>query len=240
MNKGYFLLGVVRMLHQNTSRFSSSKMNSALRNIFQQYGDSVTLHFDRNFNDMSYDELINKFYMAAEIAKYDGIQKVRNVANGYTIKHIETFEELRDSCDGEWCISYDDSIWYEFVEEEETCVYLVENQELLNSVDEKSEEWEASNEKMSDPYDDSEFGEFGSGVAPYDNFGLSRFIVLVNTSFIMIYSRWNIPNCLDGEFLNNQQIQELLGMPIKEAFPYIKPVRYEEDDEEIFESDENE
>lgn len=235
LGKGYFLLGIVRMIHKDSSRFSGARMNSALRNIFQLYGDSYTTKLDRNFNGMSFDELMEKYYQAADVVETNGVKKIRQVANGYTIKHIETYDEMRETCDGEWCISYDDSIWYEFVEEDNCCVYVVENEEMINSVDEDSEEWEDANWKLSDPYDGSEFGTFGSGVAPYDTYGLSRFVVLVNPSYLMVYSRWNIPNCLDGDFLNGEQIQQLLGLSIKEAFPYIEPIEYDEDNDEMFE-----
>ena len=235
LGKGYFLLGIVRMIHKDSLRFSGARMNSALRNIFQLYGDSYITKLDRNFNGMSFDELMNKYYQAADVVETNGVIKIRQVANGYTIKHIETYDEMRETCDGEWCISYDNSIWYELVEEDECCVYVVENEEMINSVDEDSEEWEEANWKLSDPRDDSEFGTFGSGVAPYDTYGLSRFVVLVNPSYCMVYSRWNIPNCLDGEFLNGEQIQQLLGISFKEAFPYIEPIEYDEDDDEMFE-----
>ena len=235
LGKGYFLLGIVRMIHKDSSRFSGARMNSALRNIFQLYGDSYTTKLDRNFNGMSFDELMEKYYQAADVVETNSVKKIRQVANGYTIKHIETYDEMRETCDGEWCISYDDSIWYEFVEEDNCCVYVVENEEMINSVDEDSEEWEEANWKLSDPDDNTEFGTFGSGIAPYDTYGLSRFVVLVNPSYCMVYSRWNIPNCLDGEFLNGEQIQQLLGISFKEAFPYIEPIEYDEDDEEMFE-----
>lgn len=223
--RGRYLLGIVRLIHENGNKFKATKMNNILYNMKKQ-----EVYMDRNLNDMTYDELVEKFYIPEEVQEVDGVKKIRQVANGYTIKHIETFDEMRMSCDGEWCISYADDIWYEIVEECHECVYLVENQEMVNSIDENSEEWYETSEIMSDPEDMSVLGTYGSGKAPYDTYGLSRFIVLIHPSYISVYSRWNIPNCLDGGFLNKQQLEDLLGLPFDEAFPYIKPVEYNEED----------
>lgn len=228
--KGYFLLGIVRILHKETSKFSSTKMNNILYSIKNQYDDPTTV-LDRDFNGMSFEELIQKYYVTNDVVSIDGVKKIRQAANGYTIKHVETYDEMRDFCNGEWCISYDDSSWYELVGENQECVYLVENQKMIDSVDENSEEWEEASEMLSDPYDNSEFGEYGSGKAPYDTYGLSRFVVLVHPSYIAVYSRWNIPNCFDGNYLTKIQLEELLGLPFNEAFPYVKPMEYDEDDE---------
>ena len=225
LNRGYFLLGIVRLIHENGNKFKATKMNNILYNIKKQ-----EIYMDRNLNGLSYDKLVEKFYIPEEVQEVDGVKKIRQVANGYTIKHIETFDEMRMSCDGEWCISYANDVWYEIVEECHECIYLVENIEMVNSVDENSEEWEDASEKMSDPDDSSDFGRYGSGQAPYDTYGLSRFVVMVHPSYISVYSRWNIPNCLDGNFLNKQQLEDLLGLPFDEAFPYIKPIEYDEDD----------
>ena len=223
--RGRYLLGIVRLMHENGSKFKATKMNNILYNMKKQ-----EFYTDRNLNGLSYDELVEKFYVPEEMQEVDGVKKIRKVANGYTIKHIETFDEMRMSCDGEWCISYANDVWYEIVEDCHECVYLVENIEMVNSVDENSEEWEDASEKMSDPYDSFDFGRYGSGQAPYDTYGLSRFVVMVHPSYISVYSRWNIPNCLDGDFLNKQQLEDLLGLPFDEAFPYIKPIEYDEDD----------
>lgn len=223
--RGRYLLGIVRLIHENGNKFKATKMNNILYNMKKQ-----EFYMDRNLNGLSYDELVEKFYIPEEVQEVDGVKKIRQVANGYTIKHIETFDEMRMSCDGEWCISYADDMWYEIVEECHECVYLVENQEMVNSIDENSEEWYETAEIMSDPEDMSVLGTYGSGKAPYDTYGLSRFIVLIHPSYISVYSRWNIPNCLDGGFLNKQQLEDLLGLPFVEAFPYIKPIEYDEDD----------
>lgn len=226
--RGRYLLGIVRLIHENGNKFKATKMNNILYNMKKQ-----EFYMDRNLNGLSYDELVEKFYIPEEVQEVDGVKKIRQVANGYTIKHIETFDEMRMSCDGEWCISYANDVWYEIVEDCHECVYLVENIEMVNSVDENSEEWEDASEKMSDPKDSSDFGRYGSGQAPYDTYGLSRFVVMVHPSYISVYSRWNIPNCLDGNFLNKQQLEDLLGLPFDEAFPYVKPIEYDED--EMFE-----
>lgn len=227
--RGYYLLGIVRLIHENGNKFKATQMNNILYNMKKQ-----EVYMDRNLNDMTYDELVEKFYVPEEIQEVDGVQKIRKVANGYTIRHVETFDEMRMVCDGEWCISYADDIWYELVEENHECVYVVENQEMIKSINMNSEEWYETSEMMSDPYDSSEFGEYGSGKAPYDTYGLSRFVVLIHPSYTSVYSRWNIPNCLDGDFLSNEQLENLLGLPFNEAFPYIKPIEYNED--ELFEN----
>ncbi|MBR0361958.1 MAG: hypothetical protein IIX35_06365, partial [Paraprevotella sp.] len=44
-----------------------------------------------------------------------------------------------------------------------------------------------------------------------------------------MYSRWNVPDELDGQFLNREELEEVIGMPFNEAFPYIKPDEVEEE-----------
>ena len=60
-------------------------------------------------------------------------------------------------------------------------------------------------------------------IAPYDTYGLSRFVVIVDINGrISCYSRYNLSDGRDGFFLNKEQLEELLGVNPKEAFPYIK------------------
>jgi hypothetical protein len=97
----------------------------------------------------------------------------------------------------------------------------------MKSIDTKSKEFDYASDIMATPtlYD---LGEYGSGEPPYDTYGLSRFVVLVSPNGLYVYSRWNIPDDLDGQFLNREELEEIVGMPFNEAFPYIKPYEVED------------
>ena len=59
---------------------------------------------------------------------------------------------------------------------------------------------------------------------PYDNCGLSAFVVLVGKDGRLdeCYSRYNMPDMCDGRFLDEEQICNLLGISnFSEVFPYV-------------------
>ena len=224
-NKRYYLLGVIRLIYEEKLRGRHlSELNNILYNI-RERNDIL----DRNLDGLSFMDLWEEYYNTEDsVNNVDSVEKIRKTPTGYVIKHIESYEESSNSGPEDWCITYEEEYYYTVVNAGD-CIYIVENPEMMKSIDRKSKEFEYACRMMGDPtiYD---LGEYGSGEPPYDTFGLSRFVVLVNPSGLYVYSRWNIPDELDGQFLNREELEEIVGMPFNEAFPYIKP---DEVDDEI-------
>ena len=228
-NKRYYLLGVIRLIYEEKLRGKHlSELNNILYNI-RERNDIL----DRNLDGLSFMDLREKYFNAEDTIKnVPEVEKIRKTPTGYIIKHIESYEESYNSGPQDWCITYEEEYYYLLVEAGD-CIYIVENPELMNSVDMNSKEFKMASDKMVDPtlYD---LGEYGSGEPPYDIYGLSRFVVLVNPSGTYVYSRWNIPDDLDGHFLNREELEEVIGMPFNEAFPYIKPSEVDDEIEQKY------
>lgn len=218
-NKCYYLLGITRLVIDEKLRGKHiSELNKILLNI-EKRGDKLS----RDLDGMSFIDLWEEYYEDEIVLQSESVQKVRTTPTGYVIKHIETFDESYNSGPQDWCITYEEEYFYSLVNAKD-CIYLVENPQMMAEIDriQNTPEFRSVEDKMSEPIID-DLGVYGSNEAPYDTFGLSRFIVTVNTSDILVYSRWNIPDGLDGDFLNKEELEEVLGMPFNEAFPYIKP-----------------
>lgn len=224
-NKRYYLLGVIRLVYEEKLRGRHlSELNNILYNI-RERNDIL----DRNLDGLSFMDLWEEYYNTEDsVNNVDSVEKIRKTPTGYVIKHIESYEESYNSGPQDWCITYEEEYYYSVVSEGD-CIYIVENPEMMKSIDTNSKEFNYACHMMGDPtlYD---LGEYGSGEPPYDTYGLSRFVVLVNPNGTYVYSRWNIPDELDGQFLNREELEEVIGMPFNEAFPYIKP---DELDDEI-------
>ena len=228
-NKRYYLLGVIRLIYEEKLRGKHlSELNNILYNI-RERNDIL----DRNLDGLSFIDLWEKYYNTEDTIKNaPEVEKIRKTPTGYIIKHIESYEESYNSGPQDWCITYEEEYYYSLVEAGD-CIYIVENPELMNSVNMNSKEFKMANNKMVEPtlYD---LGEYGSGEPPYDTYGLSRFVVLVNPNGTYVYSRWNIPDDLDGHFLNREELEEVIGMPFNEAFPYVKPMELDDEIEQKY------
>lgn len=228
-NKRYYLLGVIRLVYEEKLRGKHlSELNNILYNI-RERNDIL----DRNLDGLSFIDLWEKYYNTEDTIKNEPeVEKIRKTPTGYIIKHIESYEESYNSGPQDWCITYEEEYYYSLVEAGD-CIYIVENPELMNSVNMNSKEFKMANNKMVEPtlYD---LGEYGSGEPPYDTYGLSRFVVLVNPNGTYVYSRWNIPDDLDGHFLNREELEEVIGMPFNEAFPYVKPMELDDEIEQKY------
>ena len=228
-NKRYYLLGVIRLVYEEKLRGKHlSELNNILYNI-RERNDIL----DRNLDGLSFMDLREKYFNAEDTIKnVPEVEKIRKTPTGYIIKHIESYEESYNSGPQDWCITYEEEYYYSLVEAGD-CIYIVENPELMNSVNMNSKEFKMANNKMVEPtlYD---LGEYGSGEPPYDTYGLSRFVVLVNPNGTYVYSRWNIPDDLDGHFLNREELEEVIGMPFNEAFPYVKPMELDDEIEQKY------
>lgn len=228
-NKRYYLLGVIRLVYEEKLRGKHlSELNNILYNI-RERNDIL----DRNLDGLSFMDLREKYFNAEDTIKnVPEVEKIRKTPTGYVIKHIESYEESYNSGPQDWCITYEEEYYYSVVDAGD-CIYIVENPEMMKSIDTKSKEFKIANNKMVEPtlYD---LGDYGSGEPPYDTYGLSRFVVLVNPNGTYVYSRWNIPDDLDGHFLNREELEEVIGMPFNEAFPYVKPMELDDEIEQKY------
>ena len=228
-NKRYYLLGVIRLVYEEKLRGKHlSELNNILYNI-RERNDIL----DRNLDGLSFMDLREKYFNAEDTIKnVPEVEKIRKTPKGYVIKHIESYEESYNSGPQDWCITYEEEYYYSVVDAGD-CIYIVENPEMMKSIDTKSKEFKIANNKMEEPtlYD---LGDYGSGEPPYDTYGLSRFVVLVNPNGTYVYSRWNIPDDLDGHFLNREELEEVIGMPFNEAFPYVKPMELDDEIEQKY------
>ena len=228
-NKRYYLLGVIRLVYEEKLRGKYlSELNNILYNI-RERNDIL----DRNLDGLSFMDLREKYFNAEDTIKnVPEVEKIRKTPTGYIIKHIESYEESYNSGPQDWCITYEEEYYYSVVDEGD-CIYIVENPEMMKSINTESKKFEIASSKMEEPilYD---LGEYGSGEPPYDTYGLSRFVVLVNPNGTYVYSRWNIPDDLDGHFLNREELEDVVGMPFNEAFPYVKPMELDDEIEQKY------
>ena len=240
INGGQYLLGVLRLLFEdNLPKDEYSTLNKILYKIghCNYYEKEKAGVLDPNFGGQSFDELKEKLFVPDfEGAEFSTAEKQVKVANGYTVTRIDSYDEMNARCDGEWCISYDDTLWYELIED--GTVYLVENEELIDKYDkeyEKDPEYWQDLGYMAGEEDDMDKAGYinsdlswtnkpGSWKFPYDVYGMSRIVVVIYKNVFACYSRWNMPNEFDGDYLTKGQLEKLLGVKFEDVFkPIGKP-----------------
>ena len=234
---GKFMLGVMRILfEEGLPRDEYSVLNKILYKIANSnYYERQGIN-DPNLGGKTFEELKEKYFVPDfEGTEFSTSEKMIKLGNGYTVTRIDSYDEMNARCDGEWCISYDDCLWYELAAD--GTVYLVENEELINKHDEAMEDKEYANQfdelcYISGEEDDmNEMGLInddlswvnkpGSWKFPYDYYGLSRFVVIVYKSSFVVYSRYNMPNEFDGDYLTKGQLEKLLGIKFEDVFKFI-------------------
>ena len=234
---GRYMLGVLRLLFEENL---PKKEYGVLNKILYKIGNSNYYERqwvnDGNLGGWSFEQLKEKYFVPDfEGDKFSTVEKIVKLPNGYTITRIDSYDEMNARCDGEWCISYDENMWNELTEGE--TVYLVENEELINKFDEAMED-----PKYSNKFDDIAYvageeddmrdmalinsrlewtNKLGSWKFPYDIYGLSRFVVLVGKEYLTVYSRYNMPNEFDGDYLTKEQLEQLLGVNFTDVFKYV-------------------
>lgn len=234
---GKFMLGVMRILfEEGLPRDEYSVLNKILYKIANSnYYERQGIN-DPNLGGKTFEELKEKYFVPDfEGTEFSTSEKIVRLKDGFTVTRIDSYDEMNARCDGEWCISYDDSLWYELVAD--GTVYLVENEELINKHDEAMENQEYANQfgelcYIAGEEDDmDEMGFINSDLAwtnkpgswkfPYDYYGLSRFVVIVYKSSFVVYSRYNMPNEFDGDYLTKGQLEKLLGIKFEDVFKFV-------------------
>ena len=182
-------------------------------------------------NDLSSLISNEKSKIGNSVKKADSVKK-RTTPNGYVITRIDSYDELKGSTNEEWCIGYDRDMYDWIVGESNAVVYIAANPEF-GGMWRPLEAYGADGEEHDpDEFEDdhSLCGSFGSGIFPYDKYGLSAICVLVyDDGSSSTYSRWNIPDSeLEGDedFLTRNELSRLIGMPFNEAFPYVEGTFY--------------
>lgn len=234
---GYHMLGVLRLLfEENLPREEYSTLNKILYKIGHcNYYEKVQAGvLDPDFNGQSFEELKEKLFVPDfEGTEFSTSEKQVKVANGYTVTRIDSYDEMNARCDGEWCISYDDMLWYELIDD--GTVYLVENEGLIDKYDKEYEKnpefWQDLGDMAGEEDEMAENGYIndklewtnkpGSWQFPYDIYGLSRIVVVVYKNVFACYSRWNMPNEFDGDYLTKGQIEKLLGVKFEDVFKLV-------------------
>lgn len=234
---GRYMLGVLRLLfEENLPKDEYSVLNKILykianSNYYERQGVN-----DPNLGGKTFEELKEKYFVPDfEGTEFSTSEKIVRLKDGFTVTRIDSYDEMNARCDGEWCISYDDSLWYELVAD--GTVYLVENEELINKHDEAMDDKEYANRFEELCYiageedDMDEMGLINSDLAwtnkpgswkfPYDYYGLSRFVVIVYKNSFTVYSRYNMPNEFDGDYLTKGQLEKLLGIKFEDVFKFV-------------------
>ena len=126
-NKRYYLLGVIRLIYEEKLRGRHlSELNNILYNI-RERNDIL----DRNLDGLSFMDLWEEYYNTdGDVNNVDGVEKIRKTPTGYVIKHIESYDESYNSGPQDWCITYDQELYYTVVNGG-NCIYIAENPEMM-------------------------------------------------------------------------------------------------------------
>ena len=229
-----YLLGVVRLVYENNlyRGYGNGDKINAINNILYNIGKSGD-KLDNNLDGLSLEDLMKKYYKTKKVNSQFTVEPIRHTPKGYVIKHIRDFNESYTSGPQDWCITYEEEYFYDIVSRG-GCIYIVENPTMMAEAEKRwnTPEYREIINLMGDPTR-ADLGTFGSNEPPYDIFGLSRFVVLINPRYTSVYSRWNIPDDLDGDFLNEFEMEKVIGMPFDTAFPYVAP-----SEEDVMEAEE--
>ena len=198
-----FLLGVVRLFLNKELADGNAimKLNSYLPYIAS---DAHVNEYDNNLNDMSYDEIAERFRpmytQDAEKSRKESFGKERTVNTEYSIVRIPDFETASKYGDyTTWCVTHDDYAYDSYTSEGRGLFYFC----LRKGFERVSK-------------------EVGEG-CPLDEYGLSMIAVSVtdegepNT----ITCRWNHDNGANDHVMSKDDLEDLLGVNFYEAFkPY--------------------
>jgi hypothetical protein len=127
VNGGQYMLGVLRILFdENLPREDYGILNKILYKLNYTYGADRQLVNDGNLGGWSFEQLKDKFFVPDfKGDEFSTAEKQVKLQNGYTVTRIDSYDEMNAMCDGEWCISYDESLWLDLTSD--NTVYLVEN-----------------------------------------------------------------------------------------------------------------
>lgn len=175
-----------------------------------------------------YGEELEKRYKYNEPVSADDVPKSVKTKNGYTVTRIDSYEELENFVpDDTWCIDHYDDMYDSFVEDDSNTLYIAmkDGCEFMK-MPELDEKFLAILDGDSYYTEDLDAcGKFGSGVFPYDDYGLSMLCIIVHgDGWASIWSRYNIQDSnIDGgdSYLTMDEASQILGDPINKVCPYV-------------------
>ena len=200
-----FLMGIVRLFLDNQLSDGSSiqKLNKLLPYIAS---DTHIKEYDNNINDLSLDEINNKFssiqQQDAEQSKKNSYSKQHVKNNDYTIVRIPDFKTA--SKYGEytsWCVTHSDDMYMNYTTNGRGLFYFCLKNGFETVPKEKGEN------------------------APLDEYGLSMIAVSVDEEGEpnTITSRWNHDMEGNDHIMSKDELENLLGVNFYETFkPYSK------------------
>ena len=197
---GKFILGVTRMFCDGelTSANDIGKLNSTLKLVAS---NAHINEYDRNLNNLSYQELIQRFSKAMsdnlEAEKNEIDQMTFNSPSDYEIVRIDSFEQAEEYGDYvSWCVTHDEEMFDSYTSDGINQFYFC----------------------LKNGFEGVE--EVPSEGCPLDEYGLSMIAVSVNENGMLntCTCRWNHDNGGDDGIMNTKEISQVIGMNFFEAF----------------------
>ena len=197
---GKFILGVTRMFCNGELRNANDigNLNSTLKLVAS---DAHINEYDRNLNNLSCQELIQRFAKAMSDnldAEKDEInQMVFDAPSDYEIVRIDSFEQAEKYGDYvSWCVTHDEDMFDSYTSDGINQFYFCLKYGF-ESVDEQP----------------------GDG-CPLDEYGLSMIAVSVNENGMLntCTCRWNHDNGGDDSIMDAKQVSQVIGMNFFEVF----------------------
>ena len=197
---GKFILGVTRMFCDGELRTANDigNLNSTLKLVAS---DAHINEYDRNLNNLSCQELIQRFAKAMsdnlEAEKDEIGQMTFNTPSDYEIVRIDSFEQAEEYGDYvSWCVTHDSHMFDSYTSDGINQFYF-----CLKNGFEGIEEVESEG-------------------CPLDEYGLSMIAVSVNENGMLntCTCRWNHDNGGDDSIMNAKEISQVIGMNFFEVF----------------------
>ena len=199
-NGGKFILGVTRMFldRQLTTATDINKLNQTLKLVSS---DAHVNEYDRNLNNLSAKELIDRFSTAMTDNLMKDKDEVNNLGslknNGYDIVKIESFKQASQySRYTSWCVTHYENMYNSYTDDGLNTFYfcLKKGFEKVPKV-------------------------MGEG-CPLDEYGLSMIAVSVDESGMLntCTCRWNHDNGGNDNIMDTKQISSVIGANFYDTF----------------------
>ena len=197
---GKFILGAARMFCDGELRTANDigNLNSTLKLVAS---DAHINEYDKNLNDMSYQDLIQRFAKAmsdnleAEKAEVDSM--VFDTPSDYEIVRIDSFEQASEyGRYTSWCVTHDRKMFDSYTSDGINQFYFC-LKHGFEGVEERASEG-----------------------CPLDEYGLSMIAVSVNENGMLntCTCRWNHDNGGDDNVMNTKELSQVIGMNFFEVF----------------------
>ena len=197
---GKFILGVTRMFCDSELRTANDigRLNSTLKLIAS---DAHINEYDRNLNNLSCQELIQRFAKAMsdnlEAEKDEINQMVFDTPSDYEIVRIDSFEQAQEyGSYVSWCVTHDNRMFDSYTSDGINQFYFC----LKNGFENVAAQ--------------------PSNGCPLDEYGLSMIAVSVdeNGRLNTCTCRWNHDNDGNDSIMNTKEVSQVIGMNFFDVF----------------------